>query len=114
MAVHGAVGDYLQKEFGGVFGLTSLPLVIGVAPVQVLPFNFDRVNVTFVNLGASVITLCPDPQVSGIRGIRLAALGGAITLNVRDDGVLCSWEWWAISDVAAGNLFVLPVQREAQ
>jgi hypothetical protein len=82
---------------------------VGVAVVRVLPNNPNRFGFIIINLGLSAVYVAPDRAVSATRGIRLAPSGGSFSANWREDFQLVGWDWYAIADAAAQDVFVMEV-----
>jgi hypothetical protein len=82
---------------------------VGTTVVRVLPNNPNRFAFVVINLGAAAVYIRPDNSVSATGGIRLAPAGGSFSANWRDDFHLVGWDWYAIADAAAQDVFVLEV-----
>jgi len=108
----GAGYDYLAKTFGGSLSHSVEAVSVGTARVLASPHDGERVSLTFVNLGTTVVYISPEPLVSTTRGIRLGPSGGMVGVNVTQDATLPMAEWWAAGDAAGGTLFVIRGRRE--
>ena len=108
----GAAGDELARRFGGYFRTEDASVSVGTSIVEVQAANAERVSLTMVNLGTTVLYVRPNSAPSTSAGIRLGPSGGAITLNVTDDGMLPCEQWLAIGDAAGGTLYRLSTSRE--
>lgn len=109
--VFGAVLEFLQSRFRGALAHTEEEFTVGTAVVEVAHGDAERVSLTFVNLAATTLYLAPSVNVSATHGIRLAANGGTVSLNVVDDSLLPALNWRAMGSGADGALFVLSVRR---
>ncbi len=109
--VFGAVLEFLQARFKGQLGHTEEEFDVGTAVVEVTHGDAERVSLTFVNLGATSLYLAPSVNVSTIHGIRLAANGGTVSMNVVADAILPALNWRCVGDGIDGVLFVLSVRR---
>lgn len=88
----------------------SGPQTVGNLVVKLLSNNPNRVGLTFINLGAQNAYLYLNGQVSSTNGIFLAANGGSIALNWRDDMTLITNEWDAIAPGGNTTIQVLSVE----
>lgn len=107
----GAAIEYLKQTFGGSFDFDQSDFTVGVALQNILPFNPERVMFTIMNLGATIISVSPDQLTTALHGLRLGPNGGVVSFNVRDDGVIPTLNWTAVSDVAGGALYVIETYR---
>ena len=109
----GAVARLVEREYGGAVAETEAVETVGTTSAAVTRNDPERPVLVFVNLSANTIFLGFDASVSSARGIRLAANGGALAMNARDDLTLPTRRWFAVATAAASNLYVLSVRRIA-
>jgi hypothetical protein len=110
--VKSALRAFIEQEFGGptTEQESIVSVASGVGLTLLVKGNAERVEVTFVNLGAfDVIIGFGTVLASG--GIRLVASGGALNLIVRDDATLPGREWYANGPGGASTVYVLEVIR---
>lgn len=110
----GAALDILEEFAGGPLRDEDASLSVGLSIVRAAERDYERISLTFVNLGGTTIFLAPSPVPSSTSGIRLGANGGTISLSISEDGLLPSVEWNAVGDAAGGNLYRLTVRRETR
>ncbi len=108
----GAAIEYLEKLFGGPLDDKDFEFVVGLSLLVVAANNPDRISLTLVNLGTTVIVVSPTQATTLTHGIRLDPSGGTLTLDLVEDGILPTREWTAVSDLAGGALYALSVHRE--
>ena|SRR5687767_5791741 len=109
----GAVLEFMIQRFGGLVSARQNVVTAGVAVVELVGGNPERVSLTIQNLGTGEIFILPGPNPSASNGIRLAASGGLISMSVLEDGVLSAYGWSVLGTVAATPVQVIEVIREA-
>lgn len=109
--LYGAALEFLQDRFKGVLTVLEGEFVTAATLIQVVSGDADRVSLTLVNLGATVIYVSPSLDVSATHGIRLGPNGGTVAMNVEEDSLLSACSWYAISPGGAGALYGLWVRR---
>lgn len=102
-----AADVYLRETYGGLFEPARVNKATGAAPISVAGFNPEAVTVTFVNTGVNDIYLWIDDTVSAANGIKLGASGGLLSLTVRDDMMLPTENWYAVSPGGASVIAAL-------
>ena len=108
----GAVAQFLAERFNGILREYEDQITIGVAVGQIVPHDPERVSLTLANHGAADVYVSPTEQVSVTRGIRIAAGGGAMSVNVEEDGNMSALSWWGISGGAGNVVYALMIKRE--
>jgi hypothetical protein len=88
---------------------TAVGRTIGTSVEAILRNEPDRLAAIIVNLSTNGVWIAPDRAVSTTRGIRLSAAGGSHAMIWDEDFDLLGWEWFAVSDGAASEIFVLEV-----
>lgn len=99
-----AADEYLRQEFGGLFEPAKVLRTTGATAVSVSGRNPECTAVIFVNTGANTVYLWTDNTVAAGNGIMLAANGGFLSLTTRDDMMLPTEDWWAISPAGASTV----------
>lgn len=110
----GAAADFLAERFGGSLREVSSVVVVGLAAGQLLPADNERIQVSFVNLGANDVFIDMTGAPSATRGIRLGPNGGLVSFNLEQDGLLPTLEWNAIATGAGNNVYAFGVRRETR
>ncbi len=110
--VFGAVAQFLAARFKGILREYEGEHTVGVTPVQIVAHDPERVSLLIANHGAADIRIAPSEGVTVTRGIRLGAGGGALSINVEEDGHLPALQWWGISGGAGNAVYSLSVKRE--
>ena len=110
--VFGAVAQFLAGRFKGIFREIEAQPTIGVAIGNIVGHDPERVSLVITNHGAADVYVAPNQQVSVTRGIRLAAGGGAMSVNVEEDGNHPTLLWWGISAGAGTVVYALGSKRE--
>lgn len=75
-------------------GVDSNPTV-GTTAVLLVKNAPSRYALMVSNLSSYDCYVLPSPLVSGNNGYKVAASGGVLVMNVKDDLMLPSREWWA-------------------
>lgn len=109
--LYGAALEFLARRFGGSIAPGEDDIAVGIAQVEVIAGDSERVSLVLVNLGGTVIYVAPGVGVSSTRGIRLGPSGGTVAMDVNNDSILPSVQWYAIGDAAGGSLYVLWAKR---
>lgn len=107
----GAALEYLQKEFDGHFQELESLVATSTTAAQAVPNNPDRLGLLIVNVGGDNVTLGLKQGVTASNGVLLAANGGSMSLDVREDFTLVTREWFAIATANTPNLYVLQMNR---
>lgn len=108
----GAALEFLAKRYGGLLREIETTPSVGIAAGLLIGFNAERVSVVFVNLSANNVFIGPKADVSATKGLQVLPSGGAIAINVEEDGTLPTNEWHAIASGAGSAMYVLEVVRE--
>lgn len=108
----GVLSNFVKRHFGVEVRFNPNPIVstVQTAATQLWRGNPDRLQLTFINLGANIIYLFVDPSVSASRGIYLAPGGGSVILTAEEDGELVGYPWWALAATAVTNIFSAEVE----
>lgn len=109
-----AAFEYLRANYGGDVEIKEGSTVTGVANVSILGTNAEAVTLNLVNGGAFDIYVWWDNTVSASKGIKLAANGGFLSLNVVDDAVLPTMDWHAVSPGGASSISFLACLRSTK
>lgn len=106
--------DLVQERLGVRSYEVLNPVVeeIGVAAIQILRTNPNRLWISIVNLSANIVYVSPFANVAAAAGYRLNANGGTISFNYMEDLELVSREWWGIA--AGANSAVMIVEQVIQ
>lgn len=107
----GALSDLIEEEFGGAFDTAESNAATTATASRAVPNNPECLGTTIINLGANAVYLSPSSGVSATAGIMLAANGGSLTLNAREDLTLAGHEWYAVSPAGASTLFTIRILR---
>ena len=107
----GAARAFTEVLLGGpTIEVESNPTATNSVTV-LLQANPDRVGLVFVNQGANDVFISLNAGVSTTNGIRLAASGGSITMDVRGDFTIPSRTWFAITTAGTSAMYILEVNR---
>jgi hypothetical protein len=103
----GAVRDFIDKQFGVPTETTERVVVLGaVVPIEVLPANPNRFAWIMFNLGGGLAYIGFDSRTAALRGMQIAAGGGNIVANARDDLEYPTKQLFGIGS-AATTLYIL-------
>lgn len=105
---------FVEQRFGKKTQTRQNPVTASVATTvtKVLNNNPDRVHWILVNLSANDVFVTWDNSPSSTRGVKVAAGGGALVLDVEEDGELVAWEANAIASVGAADVFVVETELQ--
>ena len=111
-----SLADLVREELGVPTFLQTnrVTATVGVAAVQVLRQNPNRVWLAIVNLSANDLHVGPFANVSSTRGFRLTPSGGNILLDYREDMDLCGFEWFGIATAAASAVLVMELLTQSE
>ncbi len=106
-----AAVEFVNKRYGRKTQRFFNPETASIATTvtRVLKNNPDRIEWLIINLSTNDAFLAWDNQVSSTRGVKLAAGGGSVTLNVEEDGELVADEVLGIASVGAASIFTVEV-----
>lgn len=108
----GAARAFTEVALGGPCNeIESNPTAQTAAGV-LLQGNPDRVGLVMVNLGTNDVFVSLNSGVSTSNGIRIAASGGNITMDVRDDFTIPSRTWYAIANGGTSAMYILEEVRQ--
>lgn len=110
---YGAAAQFTALNLGGPATIEDGVVSVATTITQILQNDPDRVAITMINQGVEDVTVRPSNQVASLKGILLLANGGGVTLNIRDDGVLCSRDWWGVSSAGSSDVYFLVMRRFA-
>ena len=88
--------DLVRERYGVDTADTENPEAIDADTAEkvVFRYNPNRVALFVINLSANNVYIARTQSVSSSSGIFLTPNGGSITMNVRDDFLLPTLEWW--------------------
>jgi len=111
MAKYETLDTLITRLLGVPTRTTRSPTVfqIGVAVGQVLKQNPNRVGAVIVNASANTVYVAPFNSVASTRGVRLGPSGGTLALVWFEDFHSVGWEWFAVADGAASDVYVQEV-----
>lgn len=106
-----AAQDYLAAAYGGQFSevIKDVTADVGVAVLRDL--DPEAISMDVSNLSANPVYIGVDNKVSATRGFLVAANGGLLSVNVREDGLLPTRRWWCIAPAGASAVLVTTVHR---
>lgn len=111
----GAVYEYLAKLYDGVVAPRESIVNVATTRTNIVGNNPDRVELVLVNIGAeSTFVYTTSQNLASGAGIRLGPAGGQMAVNIVHDSILPTMNWFGRSTVAANDIFVLEVIREAR
>ena len=91
-----AIGQYLEIEFGGLYTIQSgVYAVPNTGFQQLLPVDFERVWVAFVNVLGIPMQLCAGQPPAATSGFQLSTYGSTLIVDMRTDLILPGLDWYA-------------------
>lgn len=107
----GAVENLIAAEVGGRFTIRERTVNITTTVVEVFPSNPERASWLMINSGATEVEFGWSANLSAADSIPLAANGGGLSVNVREDFVLPIFQSYARVAVGTSTLRVIEVLR---
>lgn len=108
-----AVVHYLRGLFGGDFEESDGEVTVDTTATRVVKSDPEAISLTIVNLGSQDAYLKAANDPSNTSGFLVAASGGNLSVNVRDDATLPSKEWFAVVTTGTTDLYFTRVRRYA-
>jgi len=105
------VSDWLAKTYGGLFEVKQYTISTTLHARQAIPANPERVSLTVINVGTAFAQLTPNISNLANGGIILSSNGASVTMNMRDDFVLPTLEWFVQGSISTATLYVIEVNR---
>lgn len=106
--------DFLLKKYGAPTRSVDNPMVdpgvVGVAPVQFLRRNGNRVGFIITNLSANNVYLAFDGAVGAAHGLLLDPAGGIASSWIEEDGEMTQKEVWLVAAGAGSAVFVEEIE----
>lgn len=112
LAIPGATAaEFAALRFGGPTRILITQRSIGTIPSRLLDNNPRRIGWIAANNGSAGISLSTDPAVTTTTGLPVQGGGGAVSMQVDEDGEAVAWEWLAVSGAAAQAITVFEFIR---
>lgn len=109
-----AAQNYLAATYGGQFAETAAVVTAGAVVSILRDLSADAIAMTVSNLSANPVFIGLDNAVSANQGFLVAANGGILSINVREDGLLPARRWFCIAPAGASNVLVVTIHRYAE
>lgn len=95
------INDLISREFGADVRVDDNPLTtdIDTTAKEIWRQDPNRIGLLFVNLSANDVFFNIRPDVSTTNGIQLVGSGDSLVLSWKEDLILPSLSWYALSDV---------------
>jgi hypothetical protein len=103
--------EFAQLRFGGPTRVSITIRSIGTVASRLLDNNPRRVGWVAANRGTSDGAFSTDPGVLITTGLPIQAAGGAVSMQVDEDGEAVAWEWYAVTGAAAQSCVVFEFIR---
>jgi len=102
------IQDIIDKNFGVKTTVLINPLISASAVTTQLlcRANPKRLALSMINLGTFNVYVLPHPSVSATKGYLLPPLGQGMSLNIQDDFILPSLDWYVIG-TGVSSLLIL-------
>lgn len=107
----GAARAFTEAALGGPCNEFEDSVTVQTTATSIVNNSPDRVGLVIINLGANDIYIGLTPAVSTTNGIKLPANGGSVSMNVRDDFILPSRQWWGIANGGTSATYELEETR---
>jgi len=110
----GAALAWSQQQLGGLLEIKESNPTATTSAAQLVENNADRVALIIFNLGANDVFIAFNSGVSSTNGIKLVANGGFVTLTLRDDYTIQSYNFWFIAAAATSSVYVFELLRRVE
>lgn len=107
----GAARAFTEAALGGPCTEIETNPTIQATVTNVVNNSPDRVGLVIINLGANDVYIAMNAGVSNTNGLKLPANGGSVSMNVRDDFVIPSRQWFGIANGGASTIYCLEEVR---
>ena len=109
-----SLSELIEREYGVKTSYRINPLndECDIAVTPLLASNPKRISFLILNLSANNMFVTPDSRPSAARGILLAANGGSLTLNYRDDFETATLSWSGSAAANNSDVFIIETQVE--
>jgi hypothetical protein len=104
-----SLADVLLKRWGVRSQAAQKTVSVGVAAVQIVPNNPQRLALTIINLSTNSVYIALDNSVAATKGMVLQPTGGSATFSLDEDFQMVGWEIWGIATGAASAVYVIEV-----
>lgn len=101
---------FLRDRFGGDFDTIDNEVSIPTTGKQLVGGDPEAVALTIINLGSDTVFVRPKAPASATDGIPLSP-NGSVSLTVRDDGPLPTYDWYAAANTGNQNVYYLRLSR---
>jgi hypothetical protein len=113
-AIGGIVGEYLSKEYEGLFIESETIFTLGLSTLQIAPADPERVWILIINTGNVIVSVASQETIlASVGGIFLNPFGGGVAFYLRDDFTMPTRPWFAFSGVG-GSVQVNAVKRDTR
>src|SRR6516225_6739761 len=92
----GAALQFWRDLFGGVAVENENTVSVNTPISSIINGNGDRLGLLIMNLGAANVFVAMSSAVSASFGILLAANGGFVSMNVRDDFTMQTRQFFGV------------------
>lgn len=107
----GAALEFAERTFGGNLTEREDTVAVGVAQVNAVVGDPDRVGLVITNIGTTNITLSYNSPVTLGQGMLLLGNGSVFDSRVAFDGSVVALPIFAIGNVAGGSIRVVEIIR---
>lgn len=109
--LQGAAAEYLRDRYRGELTEREDTVTVGTTVTSVVPSDPDRLGLVIINNGTDTVWVRINENLTVDAGIRLGANGGAVSLNIDDDGMILTREWFGISTSAGMSVDYVELRR---
>ncbi len=106
-----ALQTFIENFVGGNYVVAITNVTVTTTPTRVAQNDFERMALTFINVGAADLHMTPSNTVTSSQGIALGHDGGSLSLAANEDLALVGWDWWAVVATGTTTVTVVTVTR---
>ncbi len=103
--------EFAAVRFGGPTEIKVFQVTVGTGTVRLVDNNPRRVFWIAINNGVNSGAISIRNDVTTGTGIPVQSNGGAVSMDVMEDGEAVAWEWFAITGAAGQNWTVFVIER---
>lgn len=109
----GAAALFVEKLVGGVFAVRERDVTLGVAEVEILRNDPERVGWIIINTGAVTAQVSFNAVITTATAILIASVGGSFSANVQEDFVMTAFSMHGNTAAGVTTLHIVEIVRQS-
>ncbi len=102
---------FIEQTFGGNYFVDTTVVNVATTTTKLVANNYDRLGLIMTNTGANDIYLYPGVLPGAGQGIRVAANGGVVSFQAKDDLVLVGYDWSGVTTSGVSSLLAIEIKQ---